>query len=153
MSNILRIRTLTDRFFDGETTLSEEQELYAFFSQAPEALPEDLRPLRELFVDLKAVAVPTAVQSVAMASQHTGRRRRWLVAATVAVLLVGGALTLFRRNAPSAPAEEEYVAYIYGQRTTDPAVVLGEMQLTMVAMADDGGDVVGDQLKAMFDNN
>ena len=28
--NLLRIRTLTDRFFDGDTTPEEEQELYDF---------------------------------------------------------------------------------------------------------------------------
>ena len=27
--NLLRIRTLTDKFFDGDTTPEEEQELYA----------------------------------------------------------------------------------------------------------------------------
>ena len=31
MSDILRIRTLTDRFFDGMTTLEEEQELYDYY--------------------------------------------------------------------------------------------------------------------------
>ena len=31
MSNILRIRTLTDRFLEGETTLEEERELYVFY--------------------------------------------------------------------------------------------------------------------------
>ena len=45
-----------------------------------------------------------------------------------------------------------WTGYIYGQRTTDPAVVLAEMQTTMVALQGDGSDVVEDQLKAMFDN-
>ena len=50
-------------------------------------------------------------------------------------------------------ADEEYVAYIYGQRTTDRSVVLDEMQKTMTAMAStDGADVVEEQLKSMFSN-
>ena len=48
--------------------------------------------------------------------------------------------------------DDELIAYIYGQRTTDPAVVLAEMQTTMVALQGDGSDVVEEQLKAMFDN-
>ena len=50
MNNELKIRTLVERFFDGETTLGEEHELYNYFSQEPAALPEDLRPLREMFL-------------------------------------------------------------------------------------------------------
>ena len=150
--NILKIRTLIDRFFDGETTLSEEQELYAFFREAKD-LPEDLASLRPMFLAYDAV------QSVALSTQQTKRpalRRRWLpwaVAAAVTVLLLGGATLLFTRHTPAFPTnEEEYVAYIYGERTTAPHVVLAEMQTTMIAMQGNGSDVVEDQLKAMFDN-
>ena len=85
MNDINRIRTLTERFFLGETTLSEEQQLYAYFRQEPAALPEDLRPLRSMFLDL------AAVQSVAALQQQTQRPpgsglRRWATAAAVAVL-------------------------------------------------------------------
>ena len=88
MNNELKIRTLIDRFFDGETTLSEEQQLYAYFSQEPAALPEDLRPLRPLFLDL------AAVQSVAVLQQQTQRPpgsglRRWLAAAALALPAAG----------------------------------------------------------------
>ena len=148
--NILKTRTLIDRFFDGETTLSEEQQLYAFFREDKE-LPDDLEALRPMF------RAYDAVQSVALTTQQTRRpalRRRWLpwaVAAAMAVLLLGGAAVLFKRYTPTvAAAEEDFVAYIYGQRTTSQDVVLAEMQRTMFAMADDGGDVVEEQLKAMF---
>jgi hypothetical protein len=45
------------------------------------------------------------------------------------------------------------VAYIYGERTTDRDVVLGEMQKTMAAVAADGSDEVEEQLKMMFGND
>ena len=150
--NILKIRTLLDRFFDGETTLSEEQELYDFFREASD-LPDDLASLRPMFLAYDAV------QPVASSTQQTKRpapRRRWLpwaVAAAITVLLMGGAMLLFHRSQPPVSDEDdELIAYIYGQRTTDPAVVLAEMQTTMVALQGDGSDVVEEQLKAMFDN-
>ena len=151
MNDINRIRTLTERFFLGETTLSEEQQLYTYFRQEPAALPEDLRPLRSMFLDL------AAVQSVAALQQQTQRPpgsglRRWATAAAVAVLVAGGALLFFRSTEP-ADADEDLVAIVYGERTTDRSVVISEMQKTMTAMTDgDGTDAVEQQLKAMFSN-
>lgn len=146
MNNELKIRTLVERFFDGETTLGEEHELYNYFSQEPAALPEDLRPLREMFLGFDAV------QSVAVVQQQTGQReRRWITwaAAAVAALLIGGAATL---SILKAQADDEYVAYIYGERVTDREVVLSEMHKTMAAISDDGSDIVEEQLKSMFAN-
>lgn len=146
MNNELKIRTLVERFFDGETTLGEERELYNYFSQEPAALPEDLRPLREMFLGFDAV------QSVAVVQQQTGQReRRWTTwaAAAVAALLIGGAATL---SILKAQADEEYVAYIYGERVTDREVVLSEMHKTMAAISNDGSDIVEEQLKSMFAN-
>ena len=151
--NIPKIRTLTERFFDGETTLNEERQLYAFFSQEPSALPADLLPLREMFLDFAAIQCvstmsPQQDQETRQALRH--RWPRWAAAAAVAVLLIGGAAALFMRNEKT---DEDYVAYVYGERTTDRDVVLSEMQKTMTALAaTDGSDVVEEQLKAMFSN-
>ena len=64
--------------------------------------------------------------------------------------MAGGAAALFIHG---AEADDDCVAYIYGQRTTDQAVVLDEMQKTMTALAStDGSDIVEEQLKSMFCN-
>jgi len=138
MNNLLRIRTLTDRFFAGDTTPEEEQELYDFYRQ--DDIPEDLRPNCELFRDLAALATlsPTAAQS-----QH--HHRWWLSVAAAVLLLIVGGTTLYHYQ-----REDECVAYIYGKRVTDRDVVLSEMQKTMTAMTADGSDEVEEQLKAMF---
>ena len=149
---------LCDRFFDGGTTLAEEQELYAFFSEAA-ALPGDLQDLRPLFVDMAALPQvyadplqPRAATTVALSPKARRRWMPWAAAAAVALLLASGALLLFRRSQPAVAAgDEELVAYIYGERTTNPAVVLAEMQATMVALQGNGSDEVGEQLKAMFE--
>ncbi len=49
------IRLLKERFFDGVTSLSEEQELYDFYNQHSEGLPEDLEANREIFMGFGAI--------------------------------------------------------------------------------------------------
>lgn len=146
MNNLLRIRTLTDKFFDGDTTPEEEQELYEYYRQPWEQIPDDLRSNCKLFRDLAALTTlsPTKQQT---APKHS-HRSRWLAAAAVALVLIVGGTVLYHYQ----PAEE-CVAYIYGERVTDRDVVLGEMQKTMTAMTADGSDVVEEQLKAMFGEN
>lgn len=154
MTNELKIRTLLERFFDGETTLEEEQLLYAFFQQTPEEqLAEDLRPLRGMFLDLQELGAKDDTE-VATMSQHrgTGHRWGWRVAAALLVLVAGGAWLLFGRSGQPAEGDDEVVAFVYGQRTTDPAVVLSEMQHTMTALSADDSNDVEQQLKTMFSN-
>ena len=161
MTNELKIRTLLERFFDGETTLEEEQLLYAFFQQtAEEQLAEDLRPLRGMFLDLQELGGKGDTE-VATMSQHretgglhrgAGHRWGWRVAAALLVLVAGGAWLLFGRSGQPAEGDDEVVAFVYGQRTTDPAVVLSEMQHTMTALSADDSNDVEQQLKTMFSN-
>ena len=158
--NLLRIRTLTDRFLDGETTLEEEQELYDFFAAPSDRaghndqddLPEDLRPIQDMFRDLAALqaVAPSSSEEESHAAIRplTPRRSRWwIAAAAVAVFVIIGGAALFHFQ-----HEDECVAYIYGERVTDRDVVLGEMQKTMAVLTTDGSDVVEEQLKAMFGN-
>ena len=148
MSDILRIRTLTDCFFDGTTTLEEEQELYDYYRRE-QALPADLAQLRRMFLDFAAVQF--ADELAAEQQAPTPRRwLRWAVAACAALTIAAGAAVWLNSG---RQGDDECVAYIYGERTTDRDVVLGEMQKTMAAVADDGSDEVEEQLKMMFGND
>ena len=147
MSDILRIRTLTDRFFDGTTTLEEEHELYDYYRRE-QALPADLAQLRQLFLDFAAVQFGDE-QALNVNVNKPRRWLRWAVAACAALLIAAGTAVWLNNG---RQGEEECVAYIYGERTTDRDVVLGEMQKTMAAVTDDGSDVVEEQLKMMFAN-
>ena len=148
MSDILRIRTLTDRFFDGTTTLEEEQELYDYYRRE-QALPADLAQLRQLFLDFAAVQFGDE-QALNVNVNKSRRWLRWAVAACAALLIAAGTAVWLNNG---RQGEEECVAYIYGKRTTDRDVVLGEMQKTMAAVADDGSNEVEEQLKMMFGND
>lgn len=148
MSDILKIRTLTDRFFDGTTTLEEEQELYDYYRRE-QALPADLAQLRQLFLDFAAVQFGDE-QAVNVNVNKPCRWLRWAVAACAALLIAAGATVWLNIG---QQGDDECVAYIYGERTTDRDVVLSEMQKTMAAVADDGSDEVEKQLKMMFGND
>lgn len=146
MSDILRIRTLTDRFFDGMTTLEEEQELYDYYRRE-QTLPADLAQQRQLLLDFAAVRFADE-QAVNVSKPR--RWLRWAVAASAALLIAAGAAVWLNSG---RQGDDECVAYIYGERTTDRDVVLGEMQKTMAAVAADGSDEVEEQLKMMFGND
>lgn len=51
--NYQYIEQLVERYFNGETSLMEEQILRAFFSQSEQEVPEALRPYQPLFAALQ----------------------------------------------------------------------------------------------------
>ena len=52
-------KKLVDRFFDGETTIEEERQLYRYFNG--EDVSEELNPLQCFFKDMAAVELPNKV--------------------------------------------------------------------------------------------
>ena len=148
MNNKDDIRMLTERFFYGDTTIEEERELYRLYQGHD--VPQDLQAYREMMLDLAAIG---AEEYSIMDKQETidipiWRRPffRWIAAAVVALLVIGGATTLFMHN-----SEEECVAYIYGQKVTDHNVVMNELSQTAMSMANScGDDDVAQQLDEMF---
>ena len=165
MDNLLKIHTLAERFLAAETTLEEERELVSLCRDS--RLPADLLPLREMVLGLESIAIGDDEQAMGSGSQPSpgaelaaasldisakgakpaAATRRWLaVAAAIVVVLVGGAALLWHQQ------QDECVAYIYGKRCTDRAVVMREMQQSMADMAADDADVEG-QLSEMFSTN
>lgn len=51
------IQQLIDRFFDGDTSLGEEQRIYDFFRRHPQDLPEELEAYREMFLGFGAISL------------------------------------------------------------------------------------------------
>jgi len=134
MRNDLKIRTLTERFFDGETSLAEEQELYRLFREGD--VPEDLLQYKELFAGFEDIRLP----------QQKVRPHKWGrvvgIAASIAILIVAGATLLTRTG------NEECVTYIYGEKCTDKTVVMQQMQSALSEM----GEVptVDEQMRDFF---
>ena len=134
MRNDLKIRTLTERFFDGETSLAEEQELYRLYREGD--VPEDLLQYKELFCGFEDIRLPQQ-----KASSH---QWKWVIgiAASIAILLAIGA-TLHTRN-----SKDECVAYIYGKKCTDKTIVMQHMQSALDEM--DNVSTIDEQMRDFF---
>ncbi len=142
MSNILRIRTLTDRFLEGETTLEEERELYAFYRS--EEVPDDLLSLRPLFVGLEEIRLETPSITP---KKKMGDWRKWvMIAASVLVLFLLGGSFLWQQQ------QNECVAYVYGERVTDRDVIMQELERSIGTMTEGQNDIEN-QLNDMFNIN
>ena len=142
MSNILRIRTLTDRFLEGETTLEEERELYAFYRS--KEVPDDLLSLRPLFVGLEEIQLETPSITP---KKKKGDWRKWvMIAASVLVLFLLGGSFLWQQQ------QNECVAYVYGERVTDRDLIMQELERSIGTMTEGQNDIEN-QLNDMFNIN
>ena len=174
MMNELEIRTLTERFFDGLTTLAEERRLYELYGEA-EGLPADLLPLREMMLDLgrldaqiPSTQIPTPNPSRGEGSLKSlpadnatyktsqtplpsggvggGYWGVWLsLAASLLLLFTLGSMWYGYER------QNECVAYVYGERVTDRELVMHEMQTAMTSLAaDDATATMEQQMKELF---
>ena len=140
MTDKQQIQEWLNRFMAGTATEQEEQQLADSFCSATD-VPEEWLPYAIMFRGFRQEAIGgSKVKTVTM--------RRWIAAAAAVVLLIAGGTMIWQKHLNQT--EDECVAYIYGERTTDRDVVLCEMQKTMVVVTCDGSDVVEEQLKGMF---
>ena len=156
MEKELEIRMLTKRFFDGETTLKEEQRLYELY-QSEESLPADLKPLREMMLDMGNLLLAKKEEK---SLSFNGERekthlpinnKRWsnilAIAASLLLLFTIGTVWYNYQR------QNECVAYIYGERVTDHDVVIHEMQSAMASLTvDDATITMEQQMKELFND-
>ncbi len=94
MNETDEIKILVERFFDGTTSLDEENRLYAFF--ASDDVPPELEEYREMFCGFALLASPQAAALSYTEEPYLVPRRRLTVlrrvsvAAAAAVLIVAG---------------------------------------------------------------
>lgn len=122
-----RIKELTDRFFEGETTVKEERELYALYLK--EDIPEELEEYREMFRDFSAIitteeekilcpstahpvqeSLPTNTHHPSVLKRKTRHKLFWPYISGVAAVLIaaiGISLSLNRQ-------EEARLSKLYG---------------------------------------
>lgn len=140
MTDKQQIQKWLNRFMAGTATEMEEQQLADYFNSSTD-VPEEWLPYAIMFRGFRQEAIGgSKVKTVTM--------RRWIAAAAAVILLIAGGTMIWQKYLNQT--EDECVAYIYGERTTDRDVVLCEMQKTMTVVTCDSSDVVEEQLKGMF---
>ena len=157
MEKELEIRTLTQCFFDGETTLNEERRLYELY-RSVESLPSDLMPLREMMLDMgsllsdnkEEIPLPSNDGNDKAEISRTYRwQPRYILAMAASFLLLFTLGTMWYNHRQ----QNECVAYVYGERVTDQNAVMEEMQTVMASLvSDDATAAMEQQMKELFND-
>lgn len=133
------INQIIDRFFDGETSLAEEEQLYRFFSSHD--VPTEMLPLKQMFTDMASIKAPTVTANMQPAN------RRWHTTLSLAAAVFAGLIIV---STWFGHTRESYVAYVYGQKVTDREAVMQEVHATMNTMTQDNTNVEA-ELKNLFE--
>lgn len=133
---------LTDRFFNGETTLGEEQELYAYF-QSGKVCPK-LMPLRQMFLDMSKLQGQEPPQEARVVSITGWRRWRRVAIAAVVMATIGITATVWM-----AKDDNVYEMVAYGQRQNNREAIMREVERTL-SDAQNGTPNVEAELKDAF---
>lgn len=130
-------KQLVDKFMNGDTSLEEEKQLYDFFSSNDDDAEEP---------ELKPYFAALSQMRITDGELKRSKRKLWpkiaAVAATVIVAVIVGVGIDKNRN--------YCVAFVYGERVTDKAVVMNDVARTLDHIGGDPQMSVDNQLKDMF---
>lgn len=126
------IRILIDKFFEGDTSLDEEQAIAHYFMG--ERIADDLKPLQQMFIDIYKIKTECK-----MVAQHCGKWHFWrkysvATAAVITLFVAFGALVQIKQY-------NYCEANIYGKRYNNHEMVMTEVDKTLSAVAGNGNGV------------
>lgn len=146
--NEKEIKTLLKRFFDGDTSLYEEQALYEYFASANAS--QDIAPLSQMFLDMSVLQLSQKQPqqySHSKPAKSMVIRQRLAIAATI--FATAGIMTV---GYLSASSHTECEMIVYGKRVTRQEAVMVEVRHTMETACDGVPDIDA-QLKEAFIHN
>ena len=140
-----RIKILVDKYFEGLTSLEEEQELARYFAQT-EDIPEEYQPVKMMLGAFDTLNHETPNREIKV-NVETKRRNtftlniKWIagIAAAVAVF-VGVTVTINPDNAKiEAPTEAtpDYICYVNGVKVEDDKVAYAEANRILGSLSED----------------
>ncbi len=137
------IKDLLTRFYDGQTSPAEEQELREFFSGA-ESMPASMEADRRMFAALDGAIAPIAApdclegrilaavdaaETLRRRPERAGRVRTWWAAACIAVITVTAALLMLPRlnnpDSATAPGNDKALTVTDTHPAPQPPVIVG----------------------------
>ena len=143
------IEQLTERYFECETTLQEEQILKAFYAQDEQELPEELRQYQPLFAAIQPVEAlgddfdsrilslteePKVVKARVISLSERLRPLFRAAAVVAIVLTLGNAMNISLRNDNAQSDDINYSAY--KDTYDDPAMAYDKMEDALQLISD-----------------
>ena len=113
---LAKVEILLERYFEGETSLKEEQQLRDFFQT--EEVPPQLAPYTALFKSFALAQQEKSTREVVL--QEPVRRNlvwMWSIAASVVVALGIGSLLFYQNTGLSQEEQEALAAYQEAKQT------------------------------------
>lgn len=101
---LTKIEALLDAYFEGQSTLEQENQLREYF--ASNAVAPHLMAYQGLFVGLKAAQEEVLEKEVSLPKTTTLSRRNWLSIAASVVILIGVVGFQFSNSNQLTPEEE-----------------------------------------------
>lgn len=113
---LAKVEKLLDRYFEGETSLVEEQQLRDFFQK--ETVPPHLAPYATLFKGFAEAQMETSTREVQL-PQATQKSAVWMwsIAASFVVALGIGSMLYFQNDGLSPEQQEALAAYQEAKQT------------------------------------
>lgn len=140
------IERLIERFFNGDTTLSEERLLYRFFQS--DGVPAEMECYRDMFADFGSLPIESDA-SVVKKDTHQ-RRAKWLwpaIAGVAAALLLAFGMTYYHNVREDRMLAARYGgSYVIenGHRTDDLSDIRDDIETALdKAKSIESNDMVG----------
>ena len=113
---LANVEKLLDRYFEGDTTLKEEQELRDFFQE--EDIPPHLAPYASMFKGF-AMAQQESSERELVLSEPIQKRSVWIwsIAASMVIALGIGSMLYFQNDGLNPEQQEALAAYQEAKQT------------------------------------
>lgn len=139
-----RIKILVDKYFDGLTSLEEEQELARYFAET-EDIPEEYQVVKMMLSSLCTLSNETPKAEVKAVAETKHRNifrlnRKWIAGVAAAAAILIGIVIAFMPNKTiesTTETEPSYVCYVNGVRIDDEQVAYAEASRILGSVSED----------------
>ena len=136
-----RVKILVDKYFDGLTSLDEEQELARYFAKNSD-IPEEYQAVKMMFASFDTLRADTPKEKVEVKRRKAFTiSRRWIAGvAAVAAILIGITVAITpTEDSIDMPVQTEpdYVCYVGGVKIEDDQLAYAEASRLLSVVSED----------------
>jgi hypothetical protein len=140
-----RIKILVDKYFEGLTSLEEEQELARYFDENND-IPEEYQVVKMMLSSFDTLSRENSSCEITMPVEKRSRSRftinmRWIATAAASIAIVLGAAFIFLTNNNStqvaSPEEPNYICYVNGVKVEDDQLAYAEANRILGSLSED----------------